>query len=126
MTSVPPISQADRPAVEVIDDGGYRRSRLPSDLLRLLAGLLVAAIGLLLASVFNNITVGIAVEVVDAFDGLPAALVVTVILAVQLLAWLIPIVVAGLLLLWRRYRRLLLVGLSVLLAAALALSLIHI
>ena len=52
--------------------------------------------------------------------GLPAALVVTVILAVQLLAWLIPIVVAGLLLLWRRYRRLLLVGLSVLLAAALA------
>jgi undecaprenyl-diphosphatase len=120
MTSVPPVPQLDRPDVEVIDDDGYRRSRLPSDLLRLLVSLLIAAIGLLLASVFNNVTVGIAVEVVDAFDGLPAALVVTVILAVQLLAWLIPIVVFGLLLLWRRYRRLLLVGLSVLLAAAMA------
>ena len=120
MTSAPSDPQADQAAVEVIDDGGYRRSRLPSDLLRLLVSLLVASIGLLLASVFNNVTVGIAVEVVDAFDGLPAALVVTVILAVQLLAWLIPIVVVGLLLLWRRYRRLLLVGLSILLAAGLA------
>jgi undecaprenyl-diphosphatase len=101
------------PSIHVEGDDEYRRLRLPSDLLRLVLALLAGAIGLLLASIFDNISVGITVEVIDAFEALPAALVVTTILAVQLLAWIIPVAVLGLLLWWRRYRRLALVVLAV-------------
>ncbi len=99
---------------------GYRRRRLPSDFLRLVVALLAGALGFLLASVLDNISVGITIEVIDAFDGLPAAMVVTAILAVQLVAWVLPLVVLGLLLLWHRYRRLMLVILAVAVAAAVA------
>lgn len=98
----------------------YQRRRLPSDLLRLVIALAIGAVGFLLASVLDNISVGITIEVVDAFDGLPAAMVVTTILAVQLLAWILPVVVVGLLLLWRRYRRLALVVLAVVVAVGVA------
>ncbi len=94
-------------------EGVYRRRRLPSDLLRLVVALLAGALGFLLASVLDNISVGITIEVVDAFDGLPAAMVVTAILAVQLVAWIVPVVVLALLLVWRRYRRTALVILAV-------------
>jgi undecaprenyl-diphosphatase len=99
---------------------GYQRRRLPSDLLRLVVALLAGAIGFLLASVLDNISVGITIEVIDAFDGLPAALVVTTILAVQLVAWIIPVVVLGLLLFWHRYRRLTLVILAAAVAVGVA------
>lgn len=98
--------------IPVAGEEGYRRRRLPSDLLRLVVALLAGAIGFLLASVLDNISVGITIEVIDAFDGLPAAMVVTTILAIQLVAWILPVVVLGLLLFWRRYRRLTLVILS--------------
>ena len=102
------------------DEEPYRRGRMPSDLLRLVIALSVGSIGFLLASVLDNISVGITIEVVDAFDGLPTAMVVTAILAVQLVAWILPVVVFALLLLWRRYRRFTLVALSVVLAVAVA------
>lgn len=99
---------------------GYRRGRMPSDLLRLVVALAAAVVGLLLASVLDNISVGIAIEVVDAFEALPAALVVTTILAVQIVAWVVPAVVIVLLLIWRRYRRLALTVVGVVAAATLA------
>ncbi len=102
------------------EDEEYRRGRLPSDLLRIVAALAAGLLGFLLASVLDNISVGITIEVVDAFDGLPTALVVTTILAVQLVAWILPLLVIGLLLLWRRYRRLALVLLAVIAAVAVA------
>jgi uncharacterized protein (TIRG00374 family) len=108
------------PLIDVADDETYRRRRLPSDLLRLVMALAAGAIGFLLASVLDNISVGITIEVIDAFDGLPAAIVVTTILAVQLLAWLLPIVVLALLLFWQRYRRLTLVLLAVVVAVGVA------
>lgn len=108
------------PLVSVEDEGVYRRRRLPSDLLRLVMALTAGAVGFLLASVLDNISVGITIEVIDAFDGLPAAIVVTTILAVQLLAWLLPVLVLALLLLWHRYRRLALVLLSVAVAVGVA------
>lgn len=121
MTTESPHTDASGvPVADVGDDGGYRRSRLPSDLLRLLVALCVGAVGLLLASVLDNISVGVAIEVIDVFDGVPAALVVTFILAVQLLAWIMPVVVGGLLLFWQRYRRLFLVTLSVVAAVGVA------
>lgn len=98
----------------------YRRGRMPSDLLRLTIGTVLAAIGFLLASVLDNISAGIAIEVIDAFDGLPNAAVVAMILTVQLLAWGVPIVVIVLLLVWRRYRRLALVLLGVAVAVTTA------
>ena len=102
------------------EEEGYVRSRLPSDLLRLVIALVAGLLGFLLASVLDNISVGITIEVVDAFDGLPTALVVTIILAIQLVAWILPLVVIGLLLFWRRYRRLALVLLAVVAAVAVA------
>lgn len=107
----------DAPSFQA-EEEGYQRRRLPSDLLRLVIALVVGAVGFLLASVLDNISVGITIEVIDAFDGLPAAMVVTSILAVQLVAWILPVVVLGLLLLWHRYRRLTLVILSVVVAVA--------
>ena len=102
------------------EEEGYIRSRLPSDLLRLVVALIAGLLGFLLASVLDNISVGITIEVVDAFDGLPTAMVVTAILAVQLVAWILPLLVIGLLLIWRRYRRLTLVLLAVVAAVAVA------
>ncbi len=93
---------------------------MPGDLLRLVVALVAGGLGFLLASVLDNISVGIAIEVIDGFDGLPAALVVTIILAVQLVAWVVPVVVVGLLLFWRRYRRLTLLVLAAAVAAAVA------
>lgn len=111
-----------RSSVEILDDddGAYRRARMPSDLLRASVAALVGALGFLVASVLDDIGVGMAIEIIDLFDGLPNALVVTVILAVQLVAWIIPPVVLGLLLAWRRYRRLGLLGLAVAVALVLA------
>lgn len=113
-------STPDVSAVEVDAEAGYQRLRVPSDLLRLVLALVAGGIGFLLASVLDNISVGITIEVIDAFDGLPAAMVVTLILAVQLLAWAIPVVTGGLLIFWQRYRRLALVGFAVAGAVALA------
>jgi len=112
--------KVDASSVRVDGDESYRRTRLPSDLLRLVVALVVGALGFLLASVLDNISVGIATEVIDAFDGLPAAMVVTTILAVQLVAWSLPVVVLGMLLYWQRYRRLGLVILAAAIAVAVA------
>lgn len=106
--------------VRVDDDGTYRRARMPSDLLRASVATLVGIVGFLVAGALDDIGVGIAIEVIDLFDGLPNALVVTLILAVQVVAWIIPPLVLGLLLAWRRYRRLGLVGLAVVVALVLA------
>ncbi|MCP4966418.1 MAG: hypothetical protein GY926_14440 [bacterium] len=108
------------PLIDIEGEEEYRRRRLPSDLLRLVLALLAGVVGFLLASIFDNISVGITVEVIDAFEALPAALVVTTILSVQLVAWIIPVVVVGLLLWWHRYRRLTLVLLAVATAVTLA------
>ena len=82
--------------------------------------LIATAIGYLMVSVLDGVAVSITVEVIDAFERLPAAMVVTTILAVQLLAWVLPVVILGSLLYWRRYRRLSLVTLAV--AAAILVS----
>jgi undecaprenyl-diphosphatase len=93
---------------------------MPSDLLRLVIAVLAGSLGFLLASVLDNISVGIAIEVIDAFEALPATIVVTTILAVQLVAWAVPVVVIGLLIYWRRYRRLTLLVLAAAVAAVVA------
>ena len=103
-----------------VDVEPYQRGRMPSDLLRLVIAVVAGSLGFLLASVLDNISVGIAIEVIDAFEALPASMVVTAILAVQLVAWAVPVVVIGLLIFWRRYRRLTLLVLAAAVAAVVA------
>lgn len=114
------VAIAEDLPVRIDEPPASRRARLPSDALRLLVALVVAAVGLGLASIFDNVSVGVAIEVIDAFSDVPDPLVVTLILAVQLVAWLTPIVTAGILLWQRRYRRLGLVALAALTAGLLA------
>jgi len=86
----------------------------------MLIGLLVGVVGLLLASILDDIGAGITVEVIEAVAPIPDPVLVIFILAVQLIAWLVPILTVATLL-WRRtYRRLLLVVLAVLVAAGAA------
>ncbi|MBT8198755.1 MAG: hypothetical protein KJO84_09695, partial [Acidimicrobiia bacterium] len=97
-----------------------RYGRSPSDLLRLIVALVVAGAGFLLASVLDNLNAAVTIETIDAFDGLPDAVVVTLILIGQLLAWLIPIGVLVTLLAQRRYRRLGLIVFAMAIAVALS------
>jgi undecaprenyl-diphosphatase len=97
-----------------------RYHRSPSDLLRLIVALIAAVVGFLVASVFDNLSVATTVEIVEVFEALPDAVVVSLILVVQLLAWLVPIVVPLVLLWQRRFRRFGLIVLAAALASVLA------
>ena len=99
---------SDKRAVVVRDEGRPRHTRSPSDLLRLLTAAAVALLGLLLASGLDDISVGVATDTIDAFENVPRPLIVALVLAVQLLAWTVPVATVGLLLWQRRYRRLIL------------------
>jgi len=80
----------------------------------------VAGFGLVVASVLDDVSAGLTIEVVDGVGAVPDPLIVLVILAAQLLAWLVPALGAATLL-WRRtYRRLALVTLAALVAGAVA------
>jgi undecaprenyl-diphosphatase len=101
-------------------EGARRYHRSPSDLLRLIVALAAVVVGFLVASVFDNLSVAATVETVEVFEALPDALVVSVILVVQLLAWLVPFVVLLVLLWQRRFRRFGLLVLAAALASVLA------
>jgi len=93
-----------------------RHARLPSDLLRLLVALIVGAVGFLIVALLDDVSEGLTVEMVDAAAALPDPLVVTGILAVQMVAWFGPVAAVGFLLARRTYRRLSLVVLAAVLA----------
>jgi undecaprenyl-diphosphatase len=109
------------PGEDEIQESVERRyARSPSDLLRLIVALVVAAIGFLLASVFDNLSTALTIETVEGFERLPEGVVVTLILSVQLLAWLVPAVVVVLLVWQHRYRRLGLIVFAATIAALMA------
>jgi uncharacterized membrane protein YbhN (UPF0104 family)/tRNA A-37 threonylcarbamoyl transferase component Bud32 len=105
-------------------DEAYRRSRQPSDLLRLLVAVVVAITGYAVARAFHSLGAGASIEIVEIVDTIPDPIVVTLVLGLQLLALVVPVATVVLLLTWRRYRRLLLGVASATLAviAAMALS----
>jgi glycosyltransferase 2 family protein len=80
--------------------------RHPTDLLRVVIAVAATLIGFLLATVLNNVSEAITVEVIDGFDSLPDPVVVVVILVVSLLNLLFPVVAIGYLLIKRMWRRL--------------------
>ncbi len=97
-----------------------RHARLPSDLLRLIVALVVVAVGLVIVGLLDDVSRGLTVEVIDAAEALPDPVVVTGILAVQMVAWFVPVAAVGVLLLRRTYRRLALVALAAAVAAGVA------
>ncbi len=104
------VDEPDRPS----------HTRLPSDLLRLILAVIVGAFGLVVASILDEVSVGLTVEVLESVSAVPDPVIVVGILAVQLVAWLIPPLVVATLL-WRTtYRRLVLVTLAVLVSAGAA------
>ncbi len=97
-----------------------RHARLPSDLLRLIGALVLVAVGLVIVGLLDDASRGLTVEVIDAAEALPDPVVVTGILAVQMVAWFVPVAAVGVLLLRRTYRRLALVALAAAVAAGVA------
>jgi undecaprenyl-diphosphatase len=93
---------------EVVIGEPARRSieRHPSDLLRLVLALLVTGMGFLLATVLNNVSEAVTVEVIETVGHLPVGLVVASIWLVAFFALLIPLFAVGYLVVLRRWRRL--------------------
>jgi undecaprenyl-diphosphatase len=86
----------------------------------MIIALAVGVVGLLLASILDDIGAGITIEVIESVAPVPDPVLVLFILAVHLLAWLVPTLTVAALL-WRRtYRRLMLVVLAAVVAAGAA------
>ncbi|MGI9667474.1 MAG: hypothetical protein ACR2N2_10275, partial [Acidimicrobiia bacterium] len=92
--------------------------RHPTDLQRLIVGLLVTGIGFLLATYLNTINEAITVEVINGVGTFPGPVVVLGIITVDFIAFIVPVAALGYLM-WRREWRRLLVG-AVAAAAAIA------
>lgn len=102
----------------VIDEPpGRGIERHPSDLLRLLLALAFTGIGFLLASVLDDISEAIAVEVIDGLDAIPIPIVVGALLFIALLGVVLPVIAIAYFVRKRQWRRL---GIA-LLASAIAL-----
>jgi len=108
-------------AGDVIIEEPQKRAnvRHPSDLLRLVAGLVVVVLGVLLATVLDEIAEAIAIEVIHGADRFPNAVVVFFIIGIGLFSLLIPLA-AVIYLSWRRQWRRLFLGLF---ASAVAIAL---
>lgn len=114
-TTIGPIA-----GVEITEAERAEHVRLPSDLLRMLVALaatvLVAALGLAL----NDVSTGATTDLIRVADGFADPVVVSLVLVIRTTAVLVPLLIIGVLLSQRRYRRLFLVLFAVTTAAALA------
>ena len=93
---------------DVVIDEPERRSfeRHPSDLLRLVVALLVTGIGFLFATIFNNVSEAVTVEVIEIVRHVPTGFVVVAIWIMNFFALLIPFLVIGYLIVLKEWRRL--------------------
>jgi undecaprenyl-diphosphatase len=89
-------------------DQPERRSieRHPSDLLRLVIAVAVTVFGFLLATMLNNISEAITVEVIDTVDQAPSFAVVAAISIVLIFAFILPFFAVGYLVYRKQWRRL--------------------
>ena len=110
----------EQPEIDIDEPEGRRIERHPSDVLRLVVALLVALVGFLLATMLNNISEAITVEVIDTVSKIPSVAVVVTITTLLLFASLLPLLSWGYLAWLRQWRRL---GLG-LLASAVAMGLV--
>jgi len=93
---------------DVVIDEPERRSfeRHPSDLLRLVVALLVTGIGFLFATIFNNVSEAVTVEVIEIVRHVPTGFVVVAIWIMSFFALLIPFLAIGYLIILKEWRRL--------------------
>lgn len=93
--------------VTLIDEPEHRSiERHPSDLLRLSIAVVVTVFGFLLATMLNNISEAITVEVIDTVDQAPNFAVVATISIVLIFAFILPFFAVGYLVYRRQWRRL--------------------
>lgn len=92
--------------------------RHPTDLQRVLVGLLVTIVGFFLATYLNTINEAITVEVINGIGTFPGPIIVLTIITIDFIALIVPVAVLGYMIWQRMWRRL---GVGVL-AAALAIG----
>jgi glycosyltransferase 2 family protein len=80
--------------------------RHPTDLLRVVIAVAVTLIGILLATMLNNVSEAITVEVIDGFDNFADPVVVVIILLVSLLNLIFPLIAIAYLIIKRMWRHL--------------------
>ena len=102
----PPTTTFDVSGVAIEEPPERGVERHPSDLLRLVISLGFTFIGLLLASVLDDVSEAIVIELIAAFDNVPNPIVVGFILFVGLMAALIPIMAVGYFIRMKQWRRL--------------------
>ena len=90
--------------LEVDEPPAERHLRTPSDVLRLIVGVLLILLGLLLATGASNTLLGFETDLINAFDTLPEGVARVIYAIFQTIAAIIPMSV-GIVALWRhRYR----------------------
>ncbi|MDJ0792353.1 MAG: lysylphosphatidylglycerol synthase transmembrane domain-containing protein [Acidimicrobiia bacterium] len=114
-TTAPPID-----GVEIVEPERAKHARLPSDLLRMLVALTVAALVALLGAALDDVSAGATTDLVRIAEGLANPIVVSLVLAIRLAALLVPLLIVTYMLRQRRYRRLSLVLFAAGVAALLA------
>jgi glycosyltransferase 2 family protein len=95
-----------------------RRVRSPSDVLRLLVGAVLVALGLILATVADRTVGGAQADLVDALSRLPSSVEEAVVGVAQVIAVSVIIVISIALVVKRRWRRLSVLVIGALVAAA--------
>ena len=106
--------------VEIIEPERSKHARLPSDLLRMLVALGVAAVVALLGAVLDDVSAGATSDLIRVAEGVTNPIVVSLVLAIRLTALLLPLLIITYMLRQRRYRRLFLVLFAAAVAAAVA------
>ena len=106
--------------VEIIEPERSKHARLPSDLLRMLVALGVAAVVALLGAVLDDVSAGATSDLIRVAEGMTNPIVVSLVLAIRLTALLLPLLIITYMLRQRRYRRLSLVVFAAAVAAAAA------
>ena len=91
-----------------IEEPARSTMRHPTDLQRLIIGLLATLIGFALATYLNTINEAITVEIINGLGSVPGPIIVVTIIALELTALVIPLVVLGLMIWQRQWRRLML------------------
>lgn len=80
--------------------------RHPSDLLRLIIALLATILGFVLATMLNEISEAITVEVIEVFDAVPSAVMVVLLLLLSIIGFILPFVVIWFFVKHKRWRSL--------------------
>ncbi|HKY68874.1 MAG TPA: lysylphosphatidylglycerol synthase transmembrane domain-containing protein, partial [Acidimicrobiales bacterium] len=93
------------PGAPVMHLRPVRRQRSPADVLRLLLGLLLLALGLLLVTVARNTVGGAEADIVEAYERIPDRVAEALTALAFVLAVALPLLALVVLLLGRRYRR---------------------